>query len=602
MVQQPESALTMLLRQRGVSIPGCIFVIAAILGAGALLANDSGLRAGGSISVPGDFETIQEAIDNASDGQTIEVGPGIYDEALFIDKSLTLVSLAGSDLTLIDAGGAVNAISIGTVEGSFDPDDGIHPDFVRIEGFQVIGWTERGIAQRLGAGTVEIIGNQVTATEGDTRGGITISGGQNSRVEGNAVLGTPFSLEGISSTGIIAVGAMAAEITDNEVSGTDIGIALAAGFPATDPSWQISSNAMVTGNDVVATGFGMALFGEVLNSSLLLNTVSDVSGRAFTVGPFDDSGNFAEDLVIADNLAMNFGTSGYNSGSNPVAGIEIRDNHFQSGQEDSWGIRLGNGSSNGLITGNLVDVEFVAVGLRSVSDVAIQGNQFSGNAAVMGIFLAGHSNNLIEANELTGGIVLQDNANTDGYVLVGNQLLGGSGSLGVAVAGNADVTSGPLQATCNWWDDPGGPSGEGAGQGSIVTQNVVFEPWNTAPNGDCDGTAAIAVSLVAASSTFIAGIPDSPVPTQDLPTVQVLDQYGNPFAGVTVTFELQSGSGNITGDSPVSDGDGLAQLGSWQLGDEPVQSVTASATGLTGSPVTFVVNVDDIFHDRFEAD
>ena len=190
---------------------------------------------------------------------------------------------------------------------------------------------------------------------------------------------------------------------------------------------------------------------------------------------------------------------------------------------------------------------------------------------------------------------------TDGYVFSGNELLGGVGTLGIAVAGYTDVSSGPLAATCNWWDDPSGPSGEGTGQGSIVTEHVDFEPWNTTPEGPCDGEAAFADSLVAVSDTFLVGQPDTPLPAQDLPTVLVLDQYGNPFQGTTVTFELQSGSGSITGDTQVSDGDGLAQLGSWMLGDEPEQIVTASATGLTGSPITFIVNVDDIFHDRFEA-
>jgi len=60
-----------------------------------------------TIYVPNDFDTIQEAIDFAADGDVIEVAPGIYDgpgnwDIDFRGKAITLRSAEGPDTTIID--------------------------------------------------------------------------------------------------------------------------------------------------------------------------------------------------------------------------------------------------------------------------------------------------------------------------------------------------------------------------------------------------------------------------------------------------------------------------------------------------------------------
>ena len=51
-----------------------------------------------------DFNTIQDAVDAATDGDRIYVCPGSYDEQVAIDKEIELISLDGADTTTIDGG------------------------------------------------------------------------------------------------------------------------------------------------------------------------------------------------------------------------------------------------------------------------------------------------------------------------------------------------------------------------------------------------------------------------------------------------------------------------------------------------------------------
>jgi len=73
------------------------------------------------------------------------------------------------------------------------------------------------------------------------------------------------------------------------------------------------------------------------------------------------------------------------------------------------------------------------------------------------------------------------------------------------------------------------------------------------------------------------------------PSVLVRDQFNNPVAGVAVTFAPASGSGTVNPTTPVTtDASGVAAVSSWTLGTAPgTNTLTATASGLSGSPVTF---------------
>jgi parallel beta-helix repeat protein len=89
---------------------------------------DMGMPLGNStIYVPDDYSTIQVAVDNAAEGDTIIVRDGTYTENVDVDKALTIQSENGPDSVIVEAA---------------SPDDHVFEvtaDYVNISGFAVIG-------------------------------------------------------------------------------------------------------------------------------------------------------------------------------------------------------------------------------------------------------------------------------------------------------------------------------------------------------------------------------------------------------------------------------------------------------------------------------
>lgn len=72
------------------------------------------------------------------------------------------------------------------------------------------------------------------------------------------------------------------------------------------------------------------------------------------------------------------------------------------------------------------------------------------------------------------------------------------------------------------------------------------------------------------------------------PSVKVTTPTGSPVSGLAVTFAIASGGGSITGAEQTTNGAGIATVGSWTLGGNAgSNTLRASSTGATGSPVTF---------------
>ena len=72
------------------------------------------------------------------------------------------------------------------------------------------------------------------------------------------------------------------------------------------------------------------------------------------------------------------------------------------------------------------------------------------------------------------------------------------------------------------------------------------------------------------------------------PAVKIVDNKGNPYAGFPVTFAVTGGGGLLSRTVDTTDANGIATAGVWRMGNiTGTNTVSATAEGLSGSPVTF---------------
>jgi adhesin/invasin len=150
---------------------------------------------------------------------------------------------------------------------------------------------------------------------------------------------------------------------------------------------------------------------------------------------------------------------------------------------------------------------------------------------------------------------------------------------GGTITGASTTTNSSGIATVGSWTlgTSAGPNTLRATSPAISGVTVTFQAAGGA------GAAANIAAFTGNNQTGTAG-GNIPIP----PGVKVTDANGNFVAGFAVTFTAGAGSGSVTGGEVVTDASGVAKPASWKLGTTPgPQTLIATASGLTGSPVTF---------------
>lgn len=152
---------------------------------------------------------------------------------------------------------------------------------------------------------------------------------------------------------------------------------------------------------------------------------------------------------------------------------------------------------------------------------------------------------------------------------------------GGTISGATQITGADGKATVSGWT-------VGTTAGGNTLQATVEGLAGEAVTFAATGVAGPATTLVIASSSAQNQSATAGAAVAMKPSVLAADVYSNPVSGVAITFSVTAGGGLVTGENQVTGSDGIATIGSWTVGTTVgTNTLTASAAGLEGSPVTF---------------
>lgn len=310
----------------------------------ALATTTTSLAFADTLNVPADFSSIQAAVDAASDGDTVKVRGGTYEEFVVVDKQIKL-------------DGRRSPLLVGSID--------IQADGVTVQGFDIIReLVDNGFAIQVVGDDAKIRRNeiQIVNLDDDDGEGILVLG-NGSRIKGNQCSGgsTPIDVRGDDN-----------DIFENIAFGAvDVGIEVTG-----DSNLLEDNEAFGTGTE----GVGMRIRG--IGNTLIDNKSFD-NDNGFSVGGADHllQGNDADnndergygvncDFCVFNGLnqAMDNGVGFDVSGS----GNLFDDNEADDSEQAGWII---SGSNNTFI-GNGADNN--AVGM--IEKESASGNMFQDNS------------------------------------------------------------------------------------------------------------------------------------------------------------------------------------------------------------------------------
>ncbi|HVC87411.1 MAG TPA: Ig-like domain-containing protein [Gaiellaceae bacterium] len=493
------------------------------------------------------------ATGNAGPATTIAVNGGDSQSATVGTTVATAPSVAVTDAYGNPVAGVSVTFAVGTGGGSAT---GLTPT-TNAAGVATVGsWTlgTTAGANTLTATSGSLTGSPVTFTAtgvADAAASMAVNGGDaQTTTVGSAVATAPSVLVTDvhgnpvqSATVTFSVGSGGGSVTGGSTTTNASGV-------ATVGSWTLGTGAGA--NTLTVTSAGLA--------SVTINATGTAAAAATIAISTGDN----QSATVGTNVALAPAVAVTDAYGNPVAGVPV-----------TFAVASGGGSGTGL------SATTAANGIATVGSWAL------GTAAGANTFTA-------TSGSLSGSPLTFNATGTAGsidHLVLSPATTSVSADVGTAsftaegrdVYGNSlgDVTSSTT------FTITGGSCTAAACTATSAGAHTV-----TGTMLGATGTAAQTITAGAATTVSLqSGDNQSATVNTDVataPTVHVSDQYGNPVGGVSVTFAVASGGGSVTGGSAITAANGDASVGTWKLGTGAgANTLTATATGLAGSPVTF---------------
>lgn len=478
---------------------------------------------------PDNFDSIENAVDNATDGDTVEVRPGTYREGdIFIDKNITLTAPDGATLNGSEnqPGSTITFLDAIVIAGSAVP---------TIDGFTITGYTDHGVDARASSGAwtirnTTITNNLLAGVDTDrTEGAWTI---QNSTIIGNGQ--SPDSAD----PGVTAFRSSGDWTIRNTTFSNNTGGGIQA--EVTDGNWTIRDTTFTnqgvdaddsTGDwtilDSTFTGGGVNALRSEGNWTIRDTTITDSSEPFVGVAAQDSTG----DWVIRNTTLKDRGGGGVsadgstgdwrirnttvtNSSGDNADGISaggstgdwrIRDTTITDSGDDgiesrsssgNWRLRdtdITNSGDTGVEASNSDgNWRIRDTTITDNGDMGVNAEASEGAWRIRNTTIANSDGSGVDAADSTGDWTIQNATITNG-ASAGIVARGTSGAWAVhqsnitnntqtdeVAASGIDATEAEIQgnATQNWWGDASGPDD------NDCAGNVDCSNWLTGQDGN----------------------------------------------------------------------------------------------------------------------
>jgi len=253
-----------------------------------------------TLTVPGQFVTIQAAIDAAVDGDTVLVSPGTYVENIdFGTKDITVASTDGPSVTVIDGGGSTNVVVINAEAG----------ESPTVRGFTV----RNGVGGSVDGGGVSTTGGPAVIEDNVITGNATCGAGGGIAAEFSQAVIRRNLIEanfqsgcsgGPGGGGVFIGGEGSVSLLDNTISGNSHG-AFGGGvslFAAGTPT--IARN-VISGNSGSLQGGGMWIVNRSdaqIDTNVIVGNFSESGAGVYWGVPSGARGPMLVNNTVVDNV------------------------------------------------------------------------------------------------------------------------------------------------------------------------------------------------------------------------------------------------------------------------------------------------------------